>query len=154
MSNYLTEQQRATIAKALQSFLADTYALYLQTHNFHWNVKGPLFRSLHLMFEEQYTELATAVDEIAERIRTLGFPAPGSFNDYIKLMTFKEVEGQPSAEAMLEHQVTAHESVTASARKILNLASDNGDESTVALMGARMEIHEKATWMCRSMLGQ
>ncbi|MBO6825971.1 MAG: DNA starvation/stationary phase protection protein [Sneathiella sp.] len=140
------------IADGLKHLLADSYTLYLQTHNFHWNVTGPKFRELHLMFEEQYTELATAVDEIAERIRTLGVVAPGTYQAFAKLSSIKEVEDVPEAEEMVRILTSAHETVVRTCRDALKLAQDADDESTAALVSDRMRIHEKTAWMLRSLL--
>ena len=143
---------RKSIADGVARLLADSYTLYLMTHNFHWNVTGPFFRDLHLMFEEQYTELATAVDLIAERIRTLGFPAPGTYKAYVELSSIKEVDGVPSAERMVQHLVEANEAVVRTARSILPLAQEADDESTASLIADRMVNHEKTAWMLRSLL--
>ncbi len=139
------------IAGGLKHLLADSYTLYLQTHNFHWNVTGPKFRELHLMFEEHYTELATAVDEIAERIRTLGVAAPGTYQAFNGLSAIKEVEGVPSAEDMVAILTKSHEQVVKTCRDVLTLAQDGNDESTAALVSDRMRIHEKTAWMLRSL---
>lgn len=143
---------RQEIAEGLSRLLADSYTLYLMTHNFHWNVTGPFFRDLHLMFEEQYTELANAVDVIAERIRTLGFPAPGTYNAFAELSSIREVDGVPSAEEMVQLLVEGNESVVRTAREILPAAQDANDESTDSLIADRMVIHEKTAWMLRSVL--
>ncbi len=143
---------REQIASGLKRLLADTYTLYLKTHNYHWNVTGPRFRDLHLLFEEQYTELATAVDEIAERIRTLGYPAPGTYREYAELTTIEEVPGVPPAEDMLKDLVTAQEIVVRTCREVLHTAQGSDDESTASLVADRMAIHEKAAWMLRSLL--
>ncbi|MGH1485436.1 MAG: Dps family protein [Cellvibrionaceae bacterium] len=148
----IEEKERQIIAEGLGSLLADTYTLYLKTHNFHWNVVGPRFRELHLMFEEQYTELATAVDEIAERIRTLGFPAPGTYSQYADLSTINETVGVPSAEDMIQILTEDNETVVRTARKILPLAQDADDESTASLIADRMVVHEKTAWMIRSLI--
>lgn len=148
----IDQQERKIIAGGLGSLLADTYSLYLKTHNFHWNVTGPRFRELHLMFEEQYTELATAVDEIAERIRTLGFPAPGTYSEYAKLSAIEENAGVPDAEEMIHVLVRDNETVVRTSRRILPLAQDVSDESTASLVADRMVIHEKTAWMLRSLL--
>ena len=142
---------RSVIAEELKRLLADTYTLYLQTHNFHWNVTGPQFRELHLMFEEQYTELATAVDDLAERIRTLGEPAPGTYKAFAKLSSISEVEGVPSASEMVGLLNQGHEQVVKTCRKALRPAQDAGDESSAALISDRMRIHEKTAWMLRAM---
>lgn len=145
-------ESRKKIAGGLSRLLADTYTLYLMTHNFHWNVTGPFFRDLHLMFEEQYNELALAVDAIAERIRSLGHPAPGTYAAYAKLSSIKEVEGVPSAEEMVALLVQGNEAVVRTAREILPAAQEAGDESTASLISDRMVIHEKTAWMLRSVL--
>ena len=145
----ITEKDRKEIADGLKHLLADSYTLYLQTHNFHWNVTGPQFRELHLMFEEHYTELATAVDEIAERIRTLGVYAPGTYSAFSKLSSIKEIEGVPSAEEMVNLLTNGHEKVVKTCRKVLEAAKKANDESTAALTSDRMRIHEKTAWMLR-----
>lgn len=144
-------QDREKIAQGLKRLLADTYTLYLQTHNFHWNVTGPMFRNLHLMFEEQYTELATAVDDIAERIRTLGIIAPGTYRAFSELSSIKEVEQVPPAEEMLEILTHNHEQVVKICRDALKAAQAGDDESTIALVSDRMRVHEKTAWMLRAM---
>ena len=147
----INKQDRTKVAEALKHLLADSYTLYLQTHNFHWNVSGPRFRDLHLMFEEHYTELATAVDEIAERIRTLGVAAPGSYKAFAKLSSIQEVEGVPDAKEMVKILNESHEQVVKTCREALKLAEDAEDESTAALVSDRMVIHEKTAWMLRMM---
>lgn len=144
-------KDRETIADGLKSLLADSYTLYLQTHNFHWNVTGPLFRNLHLMFEEQYTELATAVDDIAERIRTLDVVAPGTYKAFAKLSSVEEVEDVPAAEQMVEILTRGHEQVVKTCREVLKAAQEGNDESTIALVSDRMRVHEKTAWMLRAM---
>ncbi|MBA1262056.1 Dps family protein [Stutzerimonas sp. NM35] len=146
------EQDRAAIAEGLSRLLADTYTLYLKTHNFHWNVTGPMFNTLHTMFETQYTELALAVDDIAERIRALGFPAPGTYAAYAKLSSIKEQEGVPSAEEMIKLLVEGQEAVVRTARGIFPLLEKVSDEPTADLLTQRMQIHEKTAWMLRSLL--
>lgn len=141
---------RLAIAEGLKRLLADSYTLYLQTHNFHWNVTGPLFRELHLMFEEHYTELAVAVDDIAERIRTLDVVAPGTYKAFAGLSSIDEVEGVPSGEEMVDILTKGHEQVVKTARDVLKLAQDGDDESTAALVSDRMRIHEKTAWMLRA----
>ena len=141
---------REEIAEGLKRLLADSYTLYLQTHNFHWNVTGPQFRELHLMFEEHYTELATAVDDIAERIRTLDVPAPGTYKAFAALSSIEEVEGVPSAAEMVDRLTQGHEQVVKTSRAVLKLAQDAEDESTAALVSDRMRIHEKTAWMLRA----
>lgn len=147
----IDDQSRENIANGLSNLLADSYTLYLLTHNFHWNVTGPQFRELHLMFEEHYTELATAVDEIAERIRTLGFPAPGSYKAFAELSSIAEVEGVPSAAQMITLLTLAHEQVVVTCRQVLKTAQNADDESSASLISDRMAIHEKTAWMLRSM---
>lgn len=146
----ISEDSRKAIADGLSRLLADTYTLYLKTHNFHWNVTGPRFQSLHLMFEEQYTELATAVDELAERIRTLGYPAPGTYSEYAKLSSIEETNGVPSAEDMIRLLVEGNEAVVRTARSIIPTAEEATDEATIDLIVTRMEVHEKTAWMLRS----
>ncbi|EPB7240961.1 Dps family protein [Pseudomonas aeruginosa] len=146
------EQDRAAIAEGLSRLLADTYTLYLKTHNFHWNVTGPMFNTLHLMFEGQYTELAVAVDDIAERIRALGFPAPGTYAAYARLSSIKEEEGVPEAEEMIRQLVQDEEAVVRTARSIFPLLDKVSDEPTADLLTQRMQVHEKTAWMLRSLL--
>lgn len=146
----ISSENRAQIADGLKRLLADSYTLYLQTHNFHWNVTGPLFRELHLMFEEHYTELAEAVDDIAERIRTLDVVAPGTYKEFSKLSSVKEVDGVPSANEMVDILTKGHEQVVRTAREVLALANEAGDESSSALVSDRMRTHEKTAWMLRA----
>lgn len=148
----ISEKDRAAIAQGLSRLLADTYTLYLTTHNFHWNVTGPMFNTLHTMFETQYTELAIAVDDIAERIRTLGFPAPGTYAAYARLSSIKEEEGVPSADEMIKLLVEGQEAVVRTARGIFPLLDKVSDEPTADLLTQRMQIHEKTAWMLRSLL--
>jgi starvation-inducible DNA-binding protein len=148
----INEQDRISVAEGLKKLLADSYTLYLQTHNFHWNVTGPQFRELHLMFEEHYTELALAVDVIAERIRTLGVAAPGTYKAFAGLSSIEEVDGVPPAEKMVEILTQGHEQVVRTARLVLKTAQDAADESTVSLVSDRMRIHEKTAWMLRATL--
>jgi starvation-inducible DNA-binding protein len=148
----INEDDRQAIAEGLGQLLADTYTLYLKTHNFHWNVTGPRFRELHLMFEEQYTELATAVDEIAERIRTLGMPAPGTYGEFARLSAIEETSGVPNAEEMIAILTADNETVVRTARRVLPLAQEVDDESTASLIADRMVVHEKTAWMIRSLL--
>ncbi|MGB5324424.1 MAG: Dps family protein [Pseudomonadales bacterium] len=143
---------RDRIAESLKHLLADSYTLYLQTHNFHWNVTGPQFRELHLMFEEHYTELAVAVDDIAERIRTLGVVAPGTYKQFAKLSNIEEVEDVPPAKEMIKILTRSHEQVVRTCREALKIAQEAGDESSVALISDRMRIHEKTAWMLRALL--
>lgn len=148
----ISESHRETIAEGLAHLLADTYTLYLKTHNFHWNVTGPMFATLHDLFEVHYTELATAVDEIAERIRALGFPAPGSFQQFAEMSSVEEETGNPEAEEMIRQLVLGQEAVTRTARSVLPAASEANDEPTVDLLTQRMHTHEKNAWMLRSLL--
>lgn len=146
------EKERTEIAANLSKLLADTYTLYLQTHNFHWNVEGPMFQTLHLMFEQQYNELSIAVDVIAERIRALGAPAPATYTDFGKLTSIKEVQGVPAAQKMIEILLEGQEAVIRTARSILPIAGEVNDEVTSDLLTQRMQIHEKTAWMLRSLL--
>ena len=149
----ISEAERKQITEGLSKLLADTYTLYLKTHNFHWNVTGPLFNTLHLMFEQQYNELALAVDLIAERIRALGFPAPGTYAEFSKLSSIPEESGKvPLAEEMIKLLVEGNEAVIRTARSIFPAAERASDESTADLLTQRMQIHEKTAWMLRSML--
>lgn len=146
----INKKSRTEISDGLKCLLADSYTLYLQTHNFHWNVTGLQFRELHLMFEEHYMELATAVDDIAERIRTLDVPAPGTYKEFSKLSSIKEVDGVPSSSEMVELLTKGHEQVIKTARQVLKIAQDADDESTASLVSDRMRIHEKTAWMLRA----
>ncbi len=146
------EKDRKAIAKGLASLLADSYTLYLKTHNYHWNVTGPQFNTLHTMFEAQYTELALAVDSIAERIRALGLPAPGSYKAFGGLTSISEAEGGESAEEMIRQLAIGQEAVVRTARAAFPAADKAGDEATADLLTQRMQIHEKNAWMLRSML--
>jgi len=148
----INEKQRQKIAKGLSHLLADTYTLYLKTHNFHWNVTGPHFQTLHTMFEGQYNELALAVDAIAERIRSLGEKAPGSYAEFSKLTSIKESTGHLSAEKMIAELVLGQEQVAKTARSIFPLADEAHDEPTADLLTQRLQIHEKTAWMLRSLL--
>ncbi|AGM40496.1 Ferritin and Dps [Spiribacter salinus M19-40] len=148
----IEEGARAEIAEGVSRVLADSYSLYLKTHNFHWNVTGPMFNSLHAMFEEQYTELATAVDEIAERIRALGAQAPGSYSDYQRLTAIPEESGAPEAMEMVRQLMRDHETVARTAREAFAVADGAHDEPTADLLTQRMQLHEKTAWMLRSML--
>ena len=143
-------QQRVLIAQELKHLLADSYTLYLQTHNFHWNVTGPQFRELHLLFEEHYTELAVAVDDVAERIRTLGVQAPGSYKEFAALSSIAEVDEVPPAEEMVRILKKSHEQVVRTCRSALKQAQAGDDESSCALISDRMRIHEKTAWMLRA----
>ena len=148
----IDEENRKQIADGLSRLLADTYTLYLKTHNFHWNVTGPMFQTLHLLFETQYTELATAVDLIAERIRALGYPAPGTYSDYAKLSSISETAGVPKATDMIRLLVEGQEAVVRTARSIFPIVEQVKDEPTADLLTQRMQIHEKNAWMLRSLL--
>ncbi len=147
----INKQDRQDIAEGLKNLLADSYTLYLQTHNFHWNVTGPQFRELHLMFEEHYTELAVAVDDIAERIRTLDVAAPGTYKAFAELSSIKEVQGVPTADEMVDILTHGHEQVVKTCRNTLKLAQHAADESSTALISDRMRIHEKTAWMLRAL---
>lgn len=148
----IDRKERSEITAGLSRLLADSYTLYLKTHNYHWNVEGPLFNTLHLMFEQQYTELAQAVDVIAERIRALGEPAPGSYAAFSKLSSIEEEEDVPAAETMIANLVKGQEAVVRTARSIFPAVERANDESTADLLTQRMQIHEKNAWMLRSML--
>jgi starvation-inducible DNA-binding protein len=150
----ISKKDRKTIADGLSRLLADTYTLYLKTHNFHWNVEGPMFNTLHLMFEQQYNELALAVDAIAERIRALGHPAPGSYAAYANLSSIKEETGTPKAEEMIRQLVDGQEAVARTARAVFPSAEKAGDEPTADLLTQRLQIHEKTAWMLRSLLSK
>ena len=148
----ILEDDRVAIAGSLSTLLADSYALYLKTHGYHWNVTGPMFRTLHLMFEEEYLELALAVDEIAERIRSLGLYAPASFGRYSELSSLAEDDGVPGALKMVANLVDGHEAVARAARRTLEVADEAKDSVTVDLATRRLEVHEKTAWMLRSLL--
>ena len=145
-------KDRQKVAEGLSAFLADSYTLYLMTHNFHWNVTGPHFNSLHLMFMTQYTEQWTALDLIAERIRALGHPAPGTYQQFSQLASIKEVEGVPKAMAMVQHLVDANEATARTARKLFKVVDAVNDQPTADLLTQRLEVHEKTAWMLRSLL--
>jgi starvation-inducible DNA-binding protein len=150
----IRDADRARIADGLSRFLADSYTLYLKTHNFHWNVTGPMFNSLHLMFMQQYTEQWTALDEIAERIRALGFKAPGSYAEFARLSSIREQAGAdaPEWEAMVRQLVEGNEAACRTARKVLETADKAGDDPSVDLLTQRLQVHEKYAWMLRSLL--
>ena len=148
----IDEGQRQEIAEGLSRVMADTYSLYLKTHNFHWNVTGPMFNTLHLMFEEEYNELWTAVDLIAERIRALGVFAPGSYTELAKLSSVSEAAGVPAAADMVKELVTGHEQVARTARAVFGPAEAAGDQVTADLLTQRLQVHEKTAWMLRSMV--
>lgn len=150
----INEEDRKEIAQGLSRLLADSYSLYLKTHNFHWNVTGPMFQTLHILFEEEYTELATAVDEIAERIRALGYPAPGTYSEFAELSSIPETKGVPKADEMIRLLVEGQESVVRTARSIFPVVERVNDEPTADLLTQRMQVHEKNAWMLRSLLEQ
>jgi len=149
----ISNPDRAAISAGLAKLLADSYTLYLKTHNYHWNVTGPMFNTLHLMFEQQYTELALAVDLIAERIRALGHPAPGSYRAYAELTEIPEDDDGPDAEEMIRRLVKGQETVVRTARSVFPVVEAAGDEPTADLLTQRMQVHEKNAWMLRSLLG-
>jgi starvation-inducible DNA-binding protein len=148
----ISEPNRKKIVDGLSRLLADTYTLYLKTHNFHWNVTGPQFRTLHLMFEEQYNELWTSTDTIAERIRSLGHFAPATYRDFGKLSTIREPDGVPPATDMIRQLVEGHETVARTAREAFAMADEAADEATADLLTQRLQVHEKTAWMLRSLL--
>ena len=148
----ISDGDREKIVRGLSALLADSYTLYLMTHNFHWNVTGPQFNSLHLMFMGQYTEQWNALDIIAERIRALGHPAPGTFSEFAKLTSVKEVSGVPKANDMVRHLVDAQETTARTARKLFPVVEAANDQPTADLLTQRLEIHEKTAWMLRSLL--
>ena len=152
MDTGIKKQDRITIADGLSHLLADTYTLYLKTHYFHWNVTGPMFNTLHLMFEGQYNELALAVDLIAERIRSLDIYAPGTYSQFAKLTTIAEAKGVPKANDMIEELVSGHEAVCRTARSVFPAAEAASDEATADLLTQRLQLHEKTAWMLRSLL--
>jgi starvation-inducible DNA-binding protein len=145
-------KERQQIAKGLARVLADTYTLYLKTHAFHWNVEGPMFNTLHQMFMQQYVELWNALDLIAERIRSLGFPAPGTYREFASLTSIEETEGVPEALEMVRLLVSGHEAVARTVRSVFPLADKAHDESTADLLTQRLQVHEKTAWMLRSLL--
>jgi starvation-inducible DNA-binding protein len=145
-------KQRQEIANGLARVLADTYTLYLKTHAFHWNVEGPMFNTLHQMFMQQYVELWNALDLVAERIRSLGFPAPGTYREFGELTSIEETEGVPEALKMVSLLVSGHEAVARTVRSVFPLADEAHDESTADLLTQRLQVHEKTAWMLRSLL--
>lgn len=149
----IDQADRVEIVDGLSRLLADTYTLYLKTHNYHWNVTGPMFASLHVMFETQYVELAAAVDQIAERIRALGFPAPGSYHHFAALTKIPDDDGQPNATEMLRRLVQGQETIVRTARSVLPVVERAQDQPSIDLLSQRMQVHEKNAWMLRSMLG-
>lgn len=148
----ISTEGRKKIVEGLSRLLADSYTLYLMTHNFHWNVTGPMFSSLHAMFMEQYTEQWNALDIIAERIRALGFPAPGTYKQFNDLATIKEVEGVPTAEEMIRYLVNAQEATARTAREIFPVVDEVNDQPTADVLTQRIDVHEKTAWMLRSLL--
>jgi starvation-inducible DNA-binding protein len=148
----ISDAARIDIVKGLSALLADSYTLYLMTHNFHWNVTGPQFNSLHLMFMAQYTEQWTALDQIAERIRALGHPAPGTYKEFAKLTSIQEVDGTPKADDMVRHLVAAQEATARTARQLFPVLEAAKDQPTADLLTRRLEVHEKTAWMLRSLL--
>ena len=148
----ISDGDRAKIVRGLSALLADSYTLYLMTHNFHWNVTGPQFNSLHLMFMGQYTEQWNALDIVAERIRALGYPAPGTYKEFVKLASIKEVDGVPKTDDMIRHLVAAQEATARTARKLFPVVEAANDQPTADLLTQRLEIHEKTAWMLRSLL--
>lgn len=150
----ISTAERAKIAKGLSKLLADSYALYMMTHNFHWNVTGPQFNSLHQMFMTQYTEQWTALDLIAERIRALGHPAPGTYQEFAKLASVKQIEGVPSATDMVKYLVKAQEATAKTARSLFPVVNEANDQPTADLLTQRLEVHEKTAWMLRSVLAE
>jgi starvation-inducible DNA-binding protein len=150
----IEEKDRTEIAKGLSKLLADTFTLYLKTHNFHWNVTGPMFRTLHVMFEEQYNELWTAVDLLAERIRALGVFAPATYKEFERLASIKEENGIPAATDMIRLLVEGHETAARTARIAFTVAEEASDAPTADLLTERMQVHEKTAWMLRSLLAE
>jgi starvation-inducible DNA-binding protein len=148
----IASEDRKTLADGLSRLLADSYTLYLKTHNFHWNVTGPMFQTLHLLFEAQYDELALAVDAVAERIRSLGHQAPGTYGAFIKLSRIKETDGVPRAEDMIRLLVEGHETVVRTCREIIPTSEKARDQATADLITQRLQVHEKTAWMLRSLL--
>lgn len=148
----ISESDRLKIAEGLSGLLADSYTLYLMTHNFHWNVTGPMFNTLHLMFMAQYTEQWNALDLIAERIRALGYPAPGTYKEFVKLASIPEIEGVPKAMDMVRHLVAAQEATARTARRLFPVVDKANDQPTADLLTQRLEVHEKTAWMLRSLL--
>jgi starvation-inducible DNA-binding protein len=152
MDTGISAKDRAAIAQGLSRLLADTYVVYLKTHNFHWNVEGPMFQTLHQMFMDQYTETWNAIDLVAERIRSLGHYAPGTYTEYNKLARIKETPGVPKAEQMVRLLIEGQEAIVKTAREVLPIAEKADDQPTLDLLTQRMQIHEKNAWMLRSLL--
>ncbi len=152
MDTGISSKDRAAVARGLSRLLADTYVVYLKTHNFHWNVEGPMFQTLHQMFMEQYTETWNAIDLVAERIRSLGHYAPGTYQEYLELARVKETPGQPRAEQMVKLLIEGQEAIVRTAREVLPIAEKADDQPTLDLLTQRMQVHEKNAWMLRSLL--
>ncbi len=150
----MSDSDRAKIAEGLSALLADSYTLYMMTHNFHWNVTGPRFNDLHNMFMGQYTEQWNALDTIAERIRALGHPAPGTYKAFVKLASIKEIDGVPKAADMVRHLMEAQEATARTARKLFPVVEAANDQPTADLLTQRMDIHEKTAWMLRSLMDE
>lgn len=150
----IANKQRSEIAEGLSKLLADSYMLYMKTHNYHWNVEGPMFNTLHIMFMEQYTELWNALDLIAERIRALGEYAPGSYKQFAKLTSISESDKVPKAEKMISELLEGHHVVIQTARSLYPLAEEGSDEVTLDLLTQRLQVHEKTAWMLRSLLSK
>lgn len=148
----ISEKDRKAVVQGLSKLLADTYTLYLKTHNFHWNVEGPMFQTLHVMFMEQYTEMWKALDLIAERIRALGHYAPGSYAEFVKLTSIKESKSTPKANKMIEELIQGHEAVIKTTRGIFKAAESAQDQTTMDVLTQRLDVHEKTAWMLRSLL--
>lgn len=148
----ISAMDRKKIAEGLARLLADTYTLYLKTHNFHWNVTGPMFQTLHLMFMTQYNELWLATDLIAERIRALGFPAPGTYGEFARLTAIQDTEGVPKAVDMIRLLVEGNETVARTAREVFTIVEKANDQPSADLLTQRMQVHEKTAWMLRSLL--
>ena len=148
----ISEKDRKSVAQGLSKLLADTYTLYLKTHNFHWNVEGPMFQTLHVMFMGQYTEMWNALDLIAERIRSLGHYAPGTYAEFVKLTSIKETKSVPKAEKMIEELIQGNEAVIKTARGVFEAAEAAKDQTTMDVLTQRLDIHEKTAWMLRSLL--
>lgn len=148
----ISDKDRKLVASGLSKLLADTYTLYLKTHSFHWNVEGPMFQTLHVMFMGQYTEMWNALDIIAERIRSLGHYAPGTYSEFVKLTSIKESKSIPKATKMIEELIQGHEAVIKTTREIFSAAEDAKDQTTMDVLTQRLDIHEKTAWMLRSLL--
>jgi len=146
----ISEKNRARSAEAISRLLADTYTLYLKTHGYHWNVEGPHFQSLHIQFMDQYTEMWTAVDELAERIRALGHKAPGSYAEFVTLARIQEETGHPNWQEMVRNLAQGHEQVAKTAREVLRIAEDISDDATADVVAPRITLHEKTAWMLRA----